>query len=225
MAKNFESISRNRAPKRCDLKNMRGFSVIELLVVLAIIGTLSGVSLFYLTSHRRLLKPGEISLQVADVLQEARQRALTQRETIRVEIDVEDNVVRLVDENTTSIKTDTKIRQLSLLSPNQVKVDQPPADISAKPNPAMNLPNATFKQITTSTNANHRATMLRFKSDGTVIDINGKPNGAIMYFWSLKNNQPNVSEIAIAITVEPSGLIRYWQYDKNSADSDKWKKY
>ena len=195
----------------------------ELLIVLSIIGIMAGVSLFYLTAHRRLFKPSEQARQIIDVMQEARQRALTQRETLRVEIDLEDNVVRLVDENTTSTKTDVKIKQISLLSSSEVKVETPPTDVTAKPNPDMVLPDAKFKKVTTSTNLNHKAFILRFRSDGTVMDTDGKPNGAALYLWSLAPNQTAQSNIALAITIEPSGLVRYWQYDKSSTASNKWK--
>lgn len=204
-------------------KSDRGFSIAELMIVITIIGVMSAVSLFYLTSHRRLLKPNEQALQVLDIMQEARQRALTQRETIRIEVDLDDNIVRLVDENTTSTKVDAQIRQMSLLPSSEVRVDINPPDNTTKPNAAMELPEAKYKKITTSTNINHKAFILRFKTDGTVIDTDGKPDGATFYLWSPKPNQSNQSEVSLAITIEPSGLIRYWQYDKTSAAPNKWK--
>lgn len=204
-------------------KSEAGFSIAELAIVVAIIGILSSVSLFYLTSYRRLMKPNEQALQILDVLQEARQRSLTQRETVRVEIDLTDNVVRLVDENTNSTKTLTKIRQITLRPTAEVKVEDPPSGISAKPNAVMVLPDAKYNQINTSAGPNRKAFILKFKSDGTVIDTDGNAKGACIYVWSNKQNQTSVSDIALAITVEPSGLIRYWQYDFNSTASNKWR--
>ncbi len=80
--------------------DVKGFSLIELLIVLTLIMIMSGVSFFYFNTYQRLYKPDDQSLQIVDILQEARQHALTQRETIRVEVDITVNVVRLIDENT-----------------------------------------------------------------------------------------------------------------------------
>lgn len=204
-------------------KNENGFSIAELAIVVAIIGILSSISLFYLASSRRMMKPNEQALQIIDIFQEARQRSLTQRETLRVEIDLTDNVVRLLDENTNSTKTLTSIRQISLLPATQANVENPPSDISAKPNAVMVLPDAKFNLITTSAGPLHKAFILKFKSDGTVIDNDKNAKGATIYIWSNKQNQPSKSDIALAITVEASGLIRYWQYDYNSTASNKWK--
>lgn len=200
-----------------------GFSIVELIIVLAIIAIASGISLFYLSAHQRLFKPDEQTLQIGDLMQEARQRSLTQRETIRVEVDLTDNIARLVDENTTSTKKDVKIREIQLLPTTQVSVETAPPDISTKPNEVMVLPAAEFKTSTSSTSLNHsKVFTLRFKNDGTVIDADGKPDGATLYIWSPKKNQTNQSEIALAITIEPSGLIRHWQYNRSSTATNKW---
>lgn len=86
----------------------RGFSMVELLIVLTVITILLGISLFYLSAHERLYRPDEEALKIIDVFQEARQRSLTQRETMRVEIDLTDNVVRLIDENQPSTADDDR---------------------------------------------------------------------------------------------------------------------
>ena len=70
----------------------RGFSMVELLIVLTVMTILTGISLFYLSGHQRLFRPDEQTLKMVDIFQEARQRSLTQRETMRVEIDLTDSV-------------------------------------------------------------------------------------------------------------------------------------
>src|SRR5262245_48555700 len=65
-----------------------GFSLIELLTVVLVIFALGGLSLFYLVGHQKAYKPDDESLLITDVLQEARQRSLTERRTMRVEINL-----------------------------------------------------------------------------------------------------------------------------------------
>ena len=69
------------------------------MVVMGIIVIMSTIVLFYTTAQKKLYKADEQALLLADMLQEARQRALTQRGTMRVEINLTNNTVKLYDEN------------------------------------------------------------------------------------------------------------------------------
>ena len=71
-----------------------GFSMPELLVVLTIIGVMGAVAIFYATAHKKLYQPDDQALQIADILQEGRQRALTQRRPMRVEINLTNNTAK-----------------------------------------------------------------------------------------------------------------------------------
>src|ERR1044072_9714123 len=90
-------------------KNLEsGFSIVELLIVLLISSIMLAITGYYFVNHQKLYKPDDQALKIVDILQEARQRALTQRETVRVEIDLTDSIVRLVDENTPTTETDDR---------------------------------------------------------------------------------------------------------------------
>src|SRR5436853_1748815 len=124
----------------------RGFSLVELLIVLTIITILIGISLFYLSSHERLYRPDEEALKIIDVFQEARQRSLTQRETMRVEIDLNDRMVRLIDENLPNTADDDRlIRNIILVPQEEVKLNSRPPDIATSPTEIMPVPIAQFK--------------------------------------------------------------------------------
>src|SRR2546423_161380 len=104
-----------------------GFSTIELLVVITIIAVMGSVALFYANAHKKLYQPDEQSLQLADMLQEGRQRALTERRTMRVEINLTTNTARLYDENrdVTTASDDVLLKGLTLFSPTNVRIDTP----------------------------------------------------------------------------------------------------
>lgn len=204
--------------------------MVELLIVMAVIAVMSAVSLFYLKGHQKLYKPDEQLLRIADILQEARQRAMTQRETIRVEFDKTANIVRLLDENTsTSGNADDKeVRRLSLLSPSDVRIDQAPTNITYTPPESVPVPIAVYKQSTYPASNGNQVCTLRFYSNGNVGDADSSPNvagpGVTLYVWSPSSNGSTTSSIARAITITGStGSIRLWEFDPNSPNTNKWK--
>lgn len=221
-------------PTSAVAKNVEGFSLIELLVVLTMIMILSGATFFFLNANQRLYKPDDQSLQIVDVLQEARQRSLTQRETIRVEVDITANVVRLIDENSqTTPRTtndDVIIRQVPLLSNFEVRVDTRPDDIAYNPPEELPVPSALYRQSTYRFSPNNQVCTMRFLSGGTVVDAgnNNLGDGAVtrgvtLHIWSPKRNNPNESEVARAITVIGStGSIRLWEFNSASEEANKW---
>ena len=123
-----------------------GFSMPELLVVLTIIGVMGAVAIFYATAHKKLYQPDDQALQIADILQEGRQRALTQRRPMRVEINLTNNTAKLYDEITTATSNDdVLIKAMTLFASTNVKVDSRPAEIGYNPPESMPVPNAVFK--------------------------------------------------------------------------------
>src|SRR5690606_27402383 len=92
-----------------------------------------------------LYRPDEIALQISDLLQEARQRSLTQRETMRVEIDLTRSVANLIDENSaTTADDDVVLRTITLPHPSSVTVGTRPSTIGYNPIEPQPVPNAVF---------------------------------------------------------------------------------
>ncbi|MBK7706287.1 MAG: prepilin-type N-terminal cleavage/methylation domain-containing protein [Acidobacteria bacterium] len=210
----------------------RGFSLVELMIVMVTILILSGFSVFYLSGHQRLFRPDEQSLRIVDALQEARQRSLTQRETMRVEIDVTDGLVRLIDENSpTTADDDIVIRSTELFSASDVRLGLRPSDISTNPEESLPVPAADFRPSLHPGSLTHYVCTLRFLRNGSVsnqgsdaIGTNSTATGSTIFIWSPKKDAPNESDIARAITiVGATGSVRYWEYDRALASTNKWK--
>ena len=210
----------------------RGFSMIELLIVLTVMTILLCISLFYLSGHERLYRPDEQALKIIDIFQEARQRSLTQRETMRVEIDLTSNMVRLIDENLpTSASDDRPIRSLVLMPSAEVKLDARPPDISTNPTETMPVPIAQFKSSIYPPSLSHNVCTFRFLRNGTVVNegtdatgSNATTTGTTLFIWSPKQNNPSESEIARAITIiGATGSVRFWEYNRALTETNKWK--
>lgn len=213
-------------------KAEKGFSMIELLIVMTIILIMSTGAYYYLSSHQTLYKADNQALLITDILQEARQRSLTQRKTMRVEIDLTANAVRLINEKEPTIATDDELlRQVTLIPSAEVRISERPNEIDKNPPEPYETPSAVFKQSNYPTSLNNQVCTLRFKSDGTVVDAgtnttgnNAAQVGMTLHIWLPQKNSPTQSSIARALTVIGStGTVRLWEYDRNSAETNKWK--
>lgn len=209
-----------------------GFSVVELLVVVALIAVMSTVVLFYATAHQKLYLPDEQALLITDILQEARQRSLTQRETLRVEVNSTNNTVSLYNENSPATASDDiLLRKLNIANPANIKVGAPPSEIGYNPPEPLPVANPVFSTSVYPTSISQNVCTLRFMANGTVTNAgtNAIGGGAVstgltLHIWSPNRTTPTQSEIARSITVIGStGTIRMWEFDHRSTASNKWK--
>ena len=210
-----------------------GFSLIELLVVVGIMGVMATMVLFYANAHRKLYQPDEQALLLADMLQEGRQRALTERRTMRVEINLTTNTARLYDENRDSTVStdDVLLKGMNLFAAANVRVDTRPSEISYNPPETMNVPNAVFAPSVYPPSISQSVCTIRFLANGTAVNAGTNavgtgavPTGLTLHIWSPKASNNAQSDIARSITVlGATGVIRLWEFDRNSTLTNKWK--
>lgn len=214
----------NQKPAFSDAKKrdeMRGFSMIELVVALVIVMILSAISLPYIFNYKKRYKSEDQALQVMDFIREANQLALNKRRTMRLEIDLTDNKLLLIDEKNPGASDDTEVKAIPLESPVDVRMDFIPTGIS-KPNPP-NYNDAVFVTDTighkrgSTTVTGHNVWAACFKSDGSVTNGAGTPISANLYVWapvSAGSLTPRSKQEIRAITMfGGSGAVRYWKHD------------
>ena len=195
-----------------------GFSVLELLVVVAIIGILSVISLPYIFNYKRLYKSEDQALKVIDIMRETAQLAVSKRRTMRFEIDLTDNAVLIIDENGNA--ADFQVKKVSLELTNDLRVDVIPATIT-KPNPP-NYTDITFATDTlghlvgTTNITGHSVRAARFKSDASVVNAADTPISVNIYCWPPispgSTTARNKGEVRAITMFGGSGAIRYWKY-------------
>ncbi len=190
-----------------------------MLVVLVILGVLTAIALPQLYNSKRLFKSEDQSLKVMDLMREAGQLAITRRRTFRVEIDLTDNALLIIDEN--GMAADRLLKRIPLEMPKEIRMDIIPTGI-AKPNPP-NYADAAFATDAlghldgSTTVSGHTVWAGRFRSDGSVVNAANTPISVNFYVWppvSYGSSTPRNPKEVRAITIfGGSGAIRYWKYD------------
>jgi prepilin-type N-terminal cleavage/methylation domain-containing protein len=215
------------------VESRSGFSVIELLVVISIVAIMAGMAIFYANAHRKLYQPDEEALQLSDMLQEGRQRALTERRTMRVEINLTKLTAKLYDENrdATVATDDVLLKTITLYPSSNVRVDTRPSQIGYNPPETMAVPNALYKPSVYPPSIGENVCTVRFRSDGMAVDAGTNaigsgavPTGLTLHVWSPNRNNTSQSDIARSLTIlGATGVIRLWEFDPNSTATNKWR--
>ena len=182
-----------------------GFSMIELLVVIAIIAVMLAVVLPSVLMQRKVAATDDASAQAIDFLRGAYERALTQRQVMRVRIDRAAGTIQLHDENGPGTSDDEMVRQESLFPQSEVAINEPLG--YPKPPSPFDFASAAFVD---------NAWEIRFRSDGVAMNATGAPQSATLYFYVPAAGSSAVAENPLllnAVTVfGPTASIRLWGY-------------
>ena len=211
-----------------------GFSIIELIIVLLIISIISVIALMSFKGEKKYLADSQ-SYQIIDLIQEARQRSLTQRETMRVEINQTRNIIRLISENEPGNADDDKeVRSVKLQDSKYVVIGTKPQNVANPPSDLSINPLLSFKKSVHPLSKSDTVATLRFVRTGKVLDAgsnaigdNSTVTGATIYVWMpdySSNNQPLATgSIIRAITVQGvSGMSRYFKCPVNNGKCENW---
>ena len=181
-----------------------GFSLIELLIVIAMVVILTTVSVFALRSSKRSYAPDDEANQIVSFFREAHQRALSQRQTQRVTIDRNQLVVRLMDEGLLPGGDEVEIIRGKLNG--TVAMTQP--TVRGTPLP---LPPAPYNYNTAV--FTDGVCQFRFRADGSVVDPAGNSVSATFFFTPLDMNDQSQTLVRSVTLFGPSGSTRAWKYD------------
>ncbi len=183
-----------------------GFSLIEVIIVIAVLVILSTIAVVTFWTSRKYSADDQAK-KIIDVFDEARQKALNQRKTFRVEINKTQSEIRLIDEGTdTTTASDDVILKKYPLS-GQVVIGAAPSNASGAPTATSPIPVPTYAASTYPLSSGDQKITLRFKRNGQVVDTGtdnigtgSLMNGATIFVYS---NTPSVSnpDVIRAVTV------------------------
>ncbi len=199
-------------------KSQRGFSVIELMVVVAITITLTAATLIGFSGNKRAYAADDEATKVLSFFREAHQRALAQRQAQRITIDRQNHLIRLADMGTLP-GGDEMIINRGVLN-TQVTIEQPTVDgnLLSSPNAPYNYPAAVFDL--------NGAVDIYFLADGSVTNATGyasaspAPVSLTLFFSPIQGTaqsatQPAGNLIRAVTLYGPTASAKFWRFDTN----------
>lgn len=199
----------------------RGFSLIELLIVISISLILVAIAIPSIRGHRTLYRTEDQSLKIINLLRLAGQKAITERQRMRVEINLTDNLARVVDENGTGATTDDRtVSEVRLDDVSEVRMCLSATPNTSKPANVTPLPVATLHDPVVFTTVGGKLIWTAyFQNDGTITNAANSimPSGTLM-FWqpdgAANQNNARTANTVRAITISSgAGAVRYWKYN------------
>jgi prepilin-type N-terminal cleavage/methylation domain-containing protein len=158
-------------------RHEEGFSLIELIIVMLVISILAVLSMMSFKSEKKHAVDRE-ALIVMDLLNEAKQRALTQHETMRIELNKTKNTITLITENTAGNAGDDQIiKSLPLQHQNYITFEKAPTNTSNTPVDSAPVPAVTFSASTHPLSLSDQVATLRFTQTGTVFNAGSNSVG------------------------------------------------
>jgi prepilin-type N-terminal cleavage/methylation domain-containing protein len=146
-----------------------GFSIIELLLVLVATVILSSIALISLKNNQ-LLSVDNQAKKIIDIFDEARQKALNQRQTMRVEISRTRGLIRIIDENLpASVNDDVEVRRAVIST--DITVGVTPGNVVNNPTTTSPIPIANYETTSYPLSSGEEKITLRFRRNGQVVNI------------------------------------------------------
>ena len=211
-----------------------GFSIFELVIVVAIVAILSTIAALSFYTEK-IYKADTQALNIIDVLQEARQRALSQRTTMRVEVNRTEQLIQLINENSpTTSSDDEEVRTVSYTNQGVFVGTQPSNYTAGNPVELSPTPRLAFRTSNHPLSVGDRVGTIRFLRNGTVSDAGtddigtgARIRGATILVWSKyaddTSTNPNTVQIMRAVTVQrTSGLTRLWKCPLENGTCATW---
>lgn len=199
--------------------SVSGFSVTELMVVLVVMAIMLAIAIPYVFNYNRLYKSEDQSLKMLDLMREASQLAINRRRTMRLEIDLTQNALLVIDEN--GAAPDTRIKTIPLANTGELRLDVIPTGVT-KPNPP-NYDDIAFAadtlghQFNGNTIIGNSVWACRFRSDGSVVNAANIPINANIYVWpptaAGATTPRNMKEVRVITMFGGSGAVRYWKHN------------
>ena len=217
--------------RRHHLERSKGFSLVELLVVLAIAGVLGAISIPAMISQRRLLRSVGVTREIMTQLRYARQLAMSERKAFTFSYDDLTKQITIIDHN--NVITDpnsgkavlglagypntagsTVVSTFSLGQGGLNSAEMTYGIPTSLPTTAQ----GALKDGVSMTSLTNNKLNITFQRDGSVINAAGtasdrNPQDQAFFIYNSKASTATASAISI---LGASGRVKIWRYDNVS---------
>jgi Tfp pilus assembly protein FimT len=193
-----------------------GFSTIDILIVVALIGVLTALAVPQFIGQRRLIRSAALTREFITQIRLARQQAMSQREAITLQYHHAQRRLVLIEHNAsgplvlsdpgypnTAGSTITRTTPLAVggLSTSEIAYGIPTG-----------LPTGALDDGVTRTALSSSRVNITFQPDGSVIDANGNPVNRALFIY---NTQAPTDTAAAISVLGAAGRVKLWRYKSN----------
>lgn len=202
------------APRR----SLRGYSVVETLIVVALIGVLSALAVPQLISERRLTRSVGLTREILSGMRLARQLAMSQRQAFTFQYNNTTKQISVIDHNS-NLGPDLFSDPAYPNTVNSRAISTTPLAAGGLDSSEITygiptgLPTAVLGDGILLTGLTNNQLNVTFQPDGSVIDAAGNPAGLAMFIYNNRAPQGTASAISV---MGASGRIKIWRYDRSA---------
>jgi prepilin-type N-terminal cleavage/methylation domain-containing protein len=185
------------------IKNQKGFSLPEIIIVLLIIAILVVLALPQITASRRLFRFSAVQRQISTSLNETRQNAMSQRNPVTFRYD-DVNKQIVIYGGGFGVLGDVKNQKTKFatsgLLPTEIIYGRPPGASTAALGDSSNMTALTSQFVD-----------ITFQPDGSVIDTSGNPVNKALFFYDSKSKLDGAFAVSV---LGAGGRTKVWRYSK-----------
>jgi prepilin-type N-terminal cleavage/methylation domain-containing protein len=196
------------------MTQMEGFSLVELLTVLAMACILTAIALPQLIAQRRLVRSAGVAREIATQLRFARQQAMTQRQSFTFQYDNVAKQISIIDNNAsgTSVLTDgnypNNAGSTVVLTSSLTTGGLPGGEINY--GVPLGFPTGALGDGITCTSLTSGKINITFQPNGSVIDASGNLVDRAIFVYNTQVPRETAGAISI---IGSAGRIKMWRYD------------